>query len=72
MQDFDYAFGCEGISSIEETREKTGEGRTKTYFRIDKKELRAAKMGRKTVVCNRSIREFLASLPEYKGGASHG
>lgn len=51
--------------SIEETRAATGLGRTKLYQLINNGELKARKIGKRTVILKDDLEAFLKNLPSY-------
>lgn len=55
--------------SIEDVCRKTSLGRTGVYEEIKAGRLKARKAGRRTVVLDSDLREWLASLPQIGGAA---
>ena len=51
--------------SIEETMSATGIGRTKLYELINTGELKAKKIGKRTIVLKADLEEFLSNLQDY-------
>lgn len=51
--------------SIEEVRAATGIGRTKLYEIINKGNLRARKLGKKTIILKSDLEAFLQDLEAY-------
>lgn len=51
--------------SIEEVRAASGLGRTKLYQLINSGELKARKIGKRTVVLRDDLETFLKNLPAY-------
>lgn len=51
--------------SIEETRIASGLGRTKLYALINSGELKARKIGKRTVILKDDLDAFLKNLPPY-------
>jgi excisionase family DNA binding protein len=51
--------------SIEETRAVTGIGRTKLYEAINSGELRARKLGKRTLILQSDLESFLSKLEDY-------
>lgn len=52
--------------SIEEVRSATGLGRTKIYALIGSGELKARKIGKRTIILKEDLEAFLSGLPSYK------
>ncbi|MBK9585805.1 MAG: helix-turn-helix domain-containing protein [Alphaproteobacteria bacterium] len=52
--------------SIEETRAATGLGRTKLYQLINAGELKARKIGKRTIILQDDLNQFLSNLTLYK------
>jgi excisionase family DNA binding protein len=55
--------------SIEETSAVTGLGRTKLYQLINSGDLKARKLGKRTIVLKDDLDAFLASLEAYPASA---
>jgi excisionase family DNA binding protein len=55
-----------GLSIIEAAR-TAGIGRTSIYEALSSGDLKARKLGRRTVILNSDLRAWLASLPPLKG-----
>ena len=55
--------------SIEETMSATGIGRTKLYELINAGELKAKKIGKRTIILKTDLDEFLVGLESYVSGA---
>lgn len=51
--------------SIDETMSATGIGRTKLYELINAGELKAKKIGKRTIVLKADLEEFLSNLQDY-------
>ena len=51
--------------SIEEAMTATGLGRTKLYKIINSGEIKARKIGRRTIILKDDLEAFLAGLPSY-------
>ncbi len=51
--------------SIEDTMSATGIGRTKIYELINAGELKAKKIGKRTIVLKVDLEEFLSNLQDY-------
>lgn len=51
--------------SIEETMSATGIGRTKLYELINTGELKAKKIGKRTIVLKADLEDFLSNLQDY-------
>lgn len=51
--------------SIEEVRAATGLGRTKLYSLIGSGELKARKIGKRTIILKEDLEAFLNNLPSY-------
>lgn len=51
--------------SIEEARAATGLGRTKLYQLINSGELKARKIGKRTIILKDDLESFLSSLQSY-------
>ncbi len=64
------------LLSIEETCKTIGLGRTKIYQLVNSGELKAHKIGKRTVFRNEDVESFIESLEPYspnnKGGVYHG
>ncbi|QDU82633.1 hypothetical protein Pla110_43940 [Polystyrenella longa] len=58
-----YEFGCEGVVPIKEAAKIIGASLHTVRRRVDEEQLRMGKDGsRRTVICRRSIREYLRSI----------
>jgi excisionase family DNA binding protein len=57
--------------SIEETRAVTGIGRTKLYEAINSGELRARKLGKRTLILQSDLESFLSKLQDYSPVRGH-
>ena len=55
--------------SIEEARAMTGLGRTKLYQLINSGDLKARKLGKRTIILKDDLDAFLASLEAYPASA---
>jgi hypothetical protein len=57
-----FRFGCDGVVSVNEAMEHLGIARTKLYELKNSGKIRTGKIDRKTVVCRRSMNEFLKTV----------
>lgn len=57
-----FRFGIDGTASVEEAMGLMSVKKTKFYELVKARKIRCGKMERKTVVCRRSILEYLGSI----------
>jgi excisionase family DNA binding protein len=57
-------FGCDGIIRIQEAAAKLTVGKRTVYNLLREGKLRKGKINRRTVVCQRSLQDYIKSLEE--------
>jgi hypothetical protein len=57
-----FRIGCEGMVSIREAMRHLGVGRTKVWQLQKEGKIRWGNIGRKVVICRRSMNEFLKTV----------
>ena len=53
--------------SVNEAAKIAGASRTALYEALQRKELRAKKNGRRTIILREELKRYLANLPDYRG-----
>lgn len=61
-QEWGFRFGVDGVLSVREVLKHLSIGRTKLYELFDERKLRRGHIGKKVVVCRRSIQEYLKTI----------